>query len=169
MQEFAAVLGNSVSGLFALLGVFAAWRLRRKDDEYDRRAALSRERRRELIDLYAQAFTSFEQAIKCMHNREPYEVTPERSLVNAKVHLLSSEKVVLAYDDAAEKFENWANLHILASPSVSTVGDTTYTMIQAPDPTQKYKAPAHEAYKALHEAIRVFRQRIQSELDDISS
>lgn len=48
MQEFAAVLGGAVTGLFTLLGGLLAWWLKRKDEEGDKKIARALERRREL-------------------------------------------------------------------------------------------------------------------------
>ena len=125
-----------------------------------------REKRKELVELYAQAFTSLEQAMRCAIEREPYELTAERSLVNAKVHLLGSEPVNLAYDDVADKLQNWSALHVAASPRRTKMGDQTVVLLQAPDPTEKYKAPAQEAHNALHDALQVLRERMQNDLND---
>jgi hypothetical protein len=166
MHDFATVLGNAVTGLFALLGAFLAWRLRRKDDEGDRRALLAREKQKDLVDLYAQTFTSLELAMKCATEHEPYELTAERSLVNAKLRLLGSTPVNLAYDDVADKLRDWSRLHVAASPQRTKIGDQTVVLIQSPDPTEKYKVPAQEAYKALHDALRLLRKRMQNHLND---
>lgn len=54
MQDFAAILGSAVTGLFTLLGGLVAWRLKRKEEDQARKAAQAIELRRELIELYAQ-------------------------------------------------------------------------------------------------------------------
>jgi hypothetical protein len=164
MEAFSSVLGNVITGLFALLGAFLAWRLRRKDEQGVRDAALSVEKRRELIDLYAKAFTSFEQAIKCTIEQEPYELTADRSFVNAKVRLLGSEAVNLAYDEASERLQSWSALHLAASPPKRKIGEQTVVILQAPDPREKYKAPAAEAHKELHQALRVLRERMHEDI-----
>lgn len=164
MQEFAAVLGNAVTGLFTLLGGFLAWRLKRKDEDKDRKTTRAFERRRELVELYAQTFSSLEQAIKCAREQEPYELTAERTLLNAKIRLLGSEDTNLAYDEVAEKLQTWSALHFAASPRRMKVGEQAMVMLQAPDPTEKYKVPAQEAHKALHEALQLLRRRMQSDL-----
>ena len=166
MQEFAAILGNAVTGLFTLLGGFLAWRLKRKDEDGDRKVARALDRRRELIELYAQVFSSLEQAMKCAIEHETYELTAERSLINAKVRLLGLEAVNLAYDEVADKLKNWSALHVAASPRRAKIGDQTVVVFQAPDPTEKYKVPEQEAHKALHKALQVLRERMQANLSD---
>lgn len=166
MQEFAAVLGNAITGLFTLLGGLVVWRLKRKDEDKDRKATQVFEKRKELVELYAQTFSSLEQAMKCAMKQEPYDLTPERTLLNAKIRLLGSEETNLAYDDVAEKLQTWSALQVAASPRKMKVGEQTIEILQAPDPTEKYKVPAQEARKALHEALQVLRQRMQADLRD---
>ena len=166
MQEFAAILGNAVTGLFALLGAFLVWQLKHKEDDDRQKAARALDRRKELLELYAQVFTSLEQAMKCAIEQEPFELTAERSLVNAKVRLLGSDSVNLAYDDVADKLKNWSVLHFAASPRKTMIGDQSVIRLQAPDPTEKYKVPAEEAHKALHESLQVLRERMQAGLSD---
>jgi hypothetical protein len=164
MQEFTAVLGNAVTGLFALLAAFFAWRLKKTGDEKERETSLAIEKHRELSELYAQVFSTLEQAMKCTMSHEPFELTEARSRDNAKVRLLGSEEVNLAYDDASDKLQNWSALHVAASPQRTRIGDQTFITIQAPDPTEKYKAPAEAAHKALHEALQVLRVRMRADL-----
>ena len=164
MQEFAAVLGNVVTGLFTILGGLVVWRLKRKNEDSDKKAARKIDRRRELTDLYAQAFSSLEQAMRCALEQETYELTWDRTLINAKLRLLGSDEVNLAYDDVADKLKEWSALQVAASPRRVKVGDQTVVMLQSPDPTEKYKVPAQEAYEALHEALKTFRQRMQADL-----
>ncbi len=166
MQEFAAVLGNAVTGLFALLAAFFAWRLKKTGDENERKSSLAVEKHRELSELYAQIFSNLEQAMKCAMSQDPFELNEARSRENAKVRLLGSEEVNLAYDDASDKLQKWSALHFAASPRKTRIGDQTFITIQAPDPTAKYKAPAEAAHKALHESLQVLRARMRADLSD---
>jgi hypothetical protein len=164
MPEFATVLSNAVTGLFALLAAYYAWRLKRASDDRERKTALAVERHKELSDLYAQVFTMLEQAMKHTFALEPFDLTSERSRVNARVRLLCSDAVNEAYDDVADKLQSWSALHIAASPRQMRVGEQTLTIVQAPDPTREYKAPAEAAHKALHEALHVLRSRMRADL-----
>lgn len=166
MQEFASILGNAVTGLFTLLGALVVWRLKRGDENNDRKAKRALENRKELVELYAQTFSSLEQAMKCAMEQEPYELTPERTLLNAKIRLLGSQETNLAYDDVAAKLQNWSVLHVAASPRRMKVGDQTVVMLQAPDPTEKYKALAQEAHEDLHKALQILRKCMQTDLND---
>ena len=166
MQDFVAISSNVVTGLFALLAAFLAWRLKSIGDQKERSVALAIEKRRELSELYAQVFSSLEQAIKCATAREPYELTEERSRANAKVRLLASESVNLAYDDVSDKLQEWSALYVAASPRKTRIGDQTYTILQAPDPTERYKIPATRSHEALHESLQVLRSYMRSDLSD---
>ena len=164
MHEFAAVLGNAVTGLFTLLGGVVLWRLKRKEEESDKKIARSLERRRELVELYAQVFSSLEQAMKCAIEQEMFELTPERTLINAKVRLLGSESVNLAYDDVADKLKTWSKLYVATLPQKAKIGEQTVVVLQAPDPTEKFKIPAQEAHKALHGSLQDLRKRMHADL-----
>jgi hypothetical protein len=166
MQEFAAVLGNAVTGLFTLLGAFLVWRLKRKEDEGERKAAIAVAKRAELVELFAQVFTSLEQAMKCAIDQTPFDLTAEGSLVNAKLRLLASERVNLAYDDVSDKLQSWSSLHAAALPRKRTIGDQTFVVLQAPNPTENYKGPAEDAHKLLHEALQVLRKRMREDLGE---
>lgn len=167
MQEFAPILQNTVTGLFTLLGGLVVWRLKRKDEDQARKATQAVELRKELVELYAQVFSSLEQAMRCAREQEPYELTPERTLLNAKIRLLGSGETNLVLDDVAEKLQTWSALHIAASPRRMKIGEQTMVMVQAPDPTEQYKVPAQEAHKALHEALQLLRQRMKADISAV--
>jgi hypothetical protein len=44
------------------------------------------------------------------------------------------------------------------------LGDKTVVMVQASDPTEKYKGQAQEAHKVLHEAVYELRRCMQADL-----
>ncbi len=156
MQEFATVIGSVVTGLFTLLGALLVWRLKRSDESSVREEALRIQKRLELVDLYVQAFVTLEQAIKSVEFSDQFDLTTERSLVNARIRLLATAATNLAYDDAAEKLQEWSRLHALATPRPG--------LVQAPDPTAKYKEPAKAAHAALHAALDQLRKCMQSDI-----
>ena len=164
MQELATVLGQVVTGLFALLAAFFAWRLKGHGDERAREAAIAVERHRELTTLYSEVFSTLEQAMKCALHQEPFELTEEHSRANAKVRLLGSEEVNLAYDEVSERLQKWSELHYAASPRRTRIGDREYMTFQAPDPTAKFKVPAQEAHQALHESLTALREHMRADL-----
>jgi hypothetical protein len=159
-------VGASATGVFALLGVGLTWLLRRKDDAVARKAENARAKRAELVELYAEAMSALEQAIKCAHQREAYDITEDRSLLNAKIRLLGTEAVNFAYDDAAGKLHTWSRLHAQASPQRMKVGDHEAVIFQSPDPTAKYLLPAQEAHKAMHDAIKLLREHMQAHIGE---
>jgi pyruvate dehydrogenase complex dehydrogenase (E1) component len=105
-----------------------------------------------------------EQAIRHVRAGEEYPLHENRSEVNAKVQLLASETVGEKYAEAVHLLERWSELHVLASPRKMKAGETSYELIQAPDPTAKYKQPAAEAHDGLQKCIGSLVQAMRAEL-----
>ena len=168
MKDWVPVLVSVAAGTFALLGTFLGWWFKRMDEARARHVQLGIERRKELVDLYAQVFSSLEQAMASAFDQSSYELSPERTLVNAKVRLLGSHSVNLAYDDVADKLRNWSELQVAASPQKVHFGDQTATLFQTPDPTEKFKPLAKEAHGKLHVALQSLRESMREELEAVS-
>jgi hypothetical protein len=164
MADIAPFIGPGVTGFFALLAAYLGWRLKRSGEDRERRVAIALERRKELRELYAEIFVYLEQAMKHGIDLKPFELTPEVSRANAKLRLLAPEEVNLAYDDVSDKLHAWSVLHAKASPRQMQVGDQTITIIQAPDPTAKFKEPALAAHQALHDSLSKLRSLMRDDL-----
>lgn len=167
MADVAPFIGPAITGFFALLAAYLAWRLKRSGDDRERRVAIALERRRELRELYAEIFVHLEQAMKHGSELKPFELTPEMSRANAKLRLLAPEEINLAYDDVSDKLHEWSVLYAKASPRQMQLGDRSYTIIQAPDPTAEFKAPALAAHQALHESVSKLRCLMRDELREV--
>lgn len=169
MKEIITIIGNATTGVFALLAAYFAWRLKRGTDDRDRKTALAVERRKDLQELFSEVFAHLEQAIQRGQRLESFDLTLDLSRVNAKIRLIASEEVNLAYDDAADKLHEWSLLHVKASPRQMKVGESTIAIIQAPDPTAAFKKPAAEAYEALHASLDKLRKCMRSEIERAGS
>ena len=101
-----------------------------------------------------------------MLQHKPYDLTVERSLVNAKLRLLGSKSVRLAYHDAANKLQDGSRRYVAASPRRTELGNQTVVLFESPDATEKYKTPTKEAHEVLHAAVTRLRGHMQSNLRD---
>ena len=166
MTEYVAALAAVVSGLFAVVAGAVTWRLKTSTDEKDRSLAKAKAHRDELKDLYTSAFVAMEQTIKQVLNGEDFSIDKELSLTNAKVRLLASTGVEKQYCEVAALIDEWSALYVKASPRKMTIGDQTVTIIQAPDPTAKFKQPASDAYEELQSALERLVGLMRAELRD---
>ena len=166
MADITPFVVPAVTGFFAILAAYLGWRLKRSGDDRERKVAIALERRKELRDLYAEIFVYLEQAMKHGIERRPFELTAELSRANAKLRLLAPEEVNLAYDDVADRLRAWSVLHAKASPRQIQTGEHTITIIQAPDPTAEFKAPAEAAHRALHDSLAKLRTLMRHELSE---
>jgi len=164
MADIAPFVVPAVTGFFALLAAFLGWRLKRSGDDRERRVAIALERRKELRDLYAEIFVYLEQAMRHAIERKPFQLAAELSRANAKLRLLAPDEINLEYDDVSDKLHAWSVLHAKASLRQMQVGVQTITIIQAPDPTAEFKAPAAAAHQALHDSLTKLRLLMRNEL-----
>jgi hypothetical protein len=160
-----AIATALVSGAFGVGAAIVTWRLKASADDKERALAREKECREELRSLYTAVFVSLEQAIRHARSGEHFPLDKDRSEVNAKVQLLASEAVADKYSEASARLEEWSRLHALASPAKMKVGDETFVMLQAPDPTAKYKQPAADAHKALQAALGELIQAMRAEVN----
>lgn len=165
MKEIIPVIANVTTGVFALVAAYFAWRLKRATDDRDRKTALAVERRRDLQELFAEVFAHLEQAIQRGQRLESFDLTLEISRANAKIRLLASEEVNLAYDGTVQKLHEWSVLHFKASPRQIKVGESTVSILQAPDPTAAFKKPSSDAYESLHSSLSNLRKCMRSEIE----
>lgn len=166
MVDIAPFVGSTVTGFFALLAAYLVWMLKRSSDDRERRVAIALERRKELRELYAEIFAYLEQGMRNGIERKPFDLTTELSLANAKLRLLAPEEINLAYDDVSDKLHEWSVLYVRASPRQMQVGEQTFTIIQSPDPTLEFKAPAEAAHHALHDSVAKLRSLMRHELGE---
>ena len=156
----------ALTGIFALLAAYLAWRLKQAGDDRAHRLAIELDRKKVLRDLYAEIFQHLEQAMKHGQELKPFELTAELSRANANLRLLASDDINLAYDDVSDKLRVWSALYARASPRQMQMGDQTITIFQSPDPTAEFKAPAETAQQSLHDSVASLRTLMRKQLSE---
>ncbi|WP_186222582.1 hypothetical protein [Burkholderia gladioli] len=166
MKDYVTVIAAVVAGIFALISAYLAWRLKSSADASERSLAESRERRQEMKDLYASVIATLEQSIKTVQSAGEFSLDKELSEINGKLHLIGSEASIRQYHDVAERIRKWSSLHIQASPRRMSIGGDTILLIQSPDPTEKFKQPALDAYRELQGALECMIKQMRAEVRD---
>lgn len=164
MNEYIPALVAVIAGLFATVSAIIAWRLKSSSDEKQRIATLEKEHRDETKELYTRVFVLFEKAIRQELRLEEFTLGGDFSNTSAQIHLLATKQVGEQYSRVAALLERWSVLHRKATPQQMKVGEATYTLIQAPDPTAPYKEPAAEAYDELHRELHTLVDIMRGEL-----
>lgn len=164
MKNYATVIAAVVAGIFALVSAYLAWKLKSTTEANERTLVESRERKQEIKDLYASVIAALEQAIKKVQNTDDFSLDEELSEINAKLYLIGSEAAAQQYQDVAERIRKWSSLHSLATPRRMTIGGDTISILQAPDPTTKFKKSATDAYAELQCALESMIKQMRSEV-----
>ncbi len=159
MRELSDVLPSVVTGLFTLLAGALVWLGARIKEDGERAANQAKEKRSELLDIYAEAICSIEQAVKCIKQRKPFDLAPDSSLSNAKITLLGSKATCRAYGDVNDSLEAWSRLYVLAAPVTN--------LVQAPDPSRKYREDASKAFEEMRSKIDRLLDLMKQDLDGI--
>ena len=165
VKEFIPALAATIAGIFAIVSPFITWRLKNASDQRARLMAADKERRDEIKRLYTDIFVLFEQTIKQVFQGENCSWGREASEATAKIHLLAPAKTAARYFDVCSLLEEWTQLHRKASPRQMKVGEKTVTIVQSPDPTEKYKEPANVAYEKLEDELRKLIDVMRGELE----
>jgi hypothetical protein len=160
MKEYIPLISAITAGIFATLAAILAWKLKSSTDSRER----THKKNEELKTLYTNTFQLFEEAMRQTIHFEEYTLAQKFSENNAKINLLAPTPVVEKYLSAADLLESWSVLHVKASPKRTMVGDQVVITFQAPDPTAKYKEPANNEYKKLHEAIQSLVELMRNEV-----
>ena len=164
MKDYIPAIAAIIAGIFAIVCAIIAWKLKKSSDERARTTALDKEKRDEIKQLYTDTFTLFENAIRQVLNNEEFTLAQAFSENNARIHLLSPERVVTQYSEVASLLESWSRLHFKATPRQMRVGDQTVTILQAPDPTAQYKEPANAEYQKLQDELQKLIELMRIEL-----
>jgi len=105
--------------------------------------------------LYPSIVALFERAIRhVFHREDDLGLSRDFSDANAKVHLLAPSEIAAQYFNVVSLLEDWSRLYDKPTPRQMKVGDQTVTMLQSPDPTERYKGPAKAAHEKLQEELR---------------
>lgn len=165
MKDFVVIFAAVVAAIASLATAFFAWKLKIASDKNDRLYVKAKEEREELKLLYARVFVLFEQAIKQVTSSEKFALDKDISDVNAKVQLLSPQAIIDQYEAVGDLLHSWSALHAKASPRLIRVGEHTAMIVQAPDPTAKFKQPASEANEAFQVALRKLIEMMRWDLN----
>lgn len=164
MKDYVPAIAAVLAGTLALISAIIAWRLKVSSDEKLRKLTLEKERRDETKDLYTTAFQLFERAIRQILDQDEFDLAGEFSKTNSRIHLLAAEPIVSQYSHVCSLLTKWSSLQHKASPKRIRAGDSTFTLIQSPDPTAKYQEPAEEAYDELQRELTKLVQVMRDEL-----
>ncbi len=165
MKEHVPAIVAVIAGIFAILSAFLTWRLKTSTDEKVRQLTEKKQKRSEITQLFTETFSLFEQAIRQALKREQFTLQEAFSENNAKIHLLAPENVVTKYSEVSALLESWSRLHAKASPHQIKMGDQTVTILQAPDPTEKYKEPAKQEYDKLQQELHALVSMMRAEVN----
>jgi hypothetical protein len=159
------IISAAITGVSALLVAFIAWKLTNASNNKSRQIAAAKEHRDELKQLYTDVFVLFEQTMRQVWSREPFNLAQEFSEATAKIHLLAPDAIGEQYLKAAHLLEEWSTLQIKASPKQMDMGDgKTATIFQSPDPTEPFKIPAKEAHEKLQQEVQQLVKLMRSDL-----
>lgn len=165
MKEYLPAIAAVIAGIFAILSALLTWRLKTSTDDKVRQLTEEKQKRDEITQLFTDTFSLFEQAMSQVLNREEFTLQETFSENNAKIHLLAPQHIVTKYCKVSALLESWSRLHAQASPRQMKMGDQTVTILQAPDPTEKYKEPAREEYNKLQEELYVLVSMMRAEVN----
>lgn len=165
LKDVAPIVAATVSGFAAIACVVMTWRLTRLSTDRNDKSVRRKDAREEMKNLSVNTFKLFESAIRIIKAGDDFDLHDEFSENNAKVVLLMPERVTEQYHRAAHALEKWSFLHAKASPRRMKVGDETLIMLQAPDPTEKYREPASQALEKLQEDVRELVRLMRAEID----
>lgn len=164
MKDYVSIIAAIMAGISAVISAVIAWKLKGISDDRRDAADLRKERHTEAKALYESTFQLFEQAIREVWNRTPFTLAKEFNQNNARIHLIAPECVVQKYSEVAGLLESWSSLQAKANPRQMKMGDETVTIVQAPDPTAKYKEPAKVEHEKLQTALQELVALMRSEL-----
>lgn len=155
------IIAPIISGVFAIISAVIAWRLKIFVTENAREFNLKKEKYDELKELYTESFSLFENLIRLVMDFNKNTLTQECSKINAKIHLLAPKNIIEQYVQSSLLLESWSSLYAKASPK--KIGDRTY-LLQAPDPTKKFKGPAKQEYDHLQEELEKLFKLMRADL-----
>ena len=164
MDDYLPILGAVLSGLFALVSAIIAWKLKIWTADRERAWSTKKEHRDALENLYVDAYTAIEEAMRAVHLGEKFDPTERGSAVNGRIHLLASEEVREKYFEVMGLLQKWSKLHFLAKPRQIQMENATVTVVQAPDPATKHQGPEREARQALQSALDAMMKEMHEEL-----
>ena len=145
-------LPEVIAGLFALLSAYLAWRL----GEQSQAASIMREKRKEKEHLYESIYEAFERTTIEILGGKDRESVPKIISLNSKVALHAKADIADKYFQCCTLLEEWSELYDKANPKTK--------FVQSPDPAEKWKQPAKEAYEKLQPALKELADLMKQDL-----
>lgn len=164
MKEYIPIIVSVLAGLFALFSAVTAWRLKHNSDEKVREALAKDSAYKELKDLYVTVHETFEELIKETKSHGSSDLSSRFSKLTAELQMIASDKVMENYLQVADSYSDWASLFHKAYPAPKKIGDSSYIMLQSPDPTLKYKEPEKVAYDKFYDGYQELIKTMRSEV-----
>lgn len=156
------VITTVLAGLFAMLAAYYAWTLKLRDEKRSDRTA----KRAEKIELFSTVYTLFESGLRQVLNDKEFTLHSDFSKMNAKMELLAPESIKEQYFSCCNTFELWSKYHARSKPPKQELNGMTYTTLQSPDPTAKYKPLAEESYIKLQAQLGVLKDALKADLEN---
>lgn len=164
--ESATVAASVVAAVALLISGALAWKLKTLTEQRAERIAVKKQRHAELRQLYEGIFALFEKAIRHCLEGTDFTLADDFARTNAAIHLAGSDEIITRYGEACALLEQWSELHAKASPKKMQFGDETVTLVQAPNPAEKFQEPAREAYDKLQTKLQNLVALMRWELAD---
>lgn len=164
MKEYLPVIVSVLAGLFALFSAITTWRLKHSSDEKVRNALAKDSAYKELKNLYVTVHEMFEELIKETKSYESSDLSSRFSKLTAELHMIASDKVIESYLEIADNYTEWVDLFHKAYPAPKKIGDSSYIMLQSPDPTLKYKEPEKVAYDKFNDGYQELIKTMRAEV-----
>lgn len=148
------IVTSLVAGIFVLIAAYLAWRLRISE----KHAALMVEKRKEKEELYKKIHRTFDGMIQAVKRHERTAMQKEVIELNAEVALLASDEFGALYEESCQNLEEWTAVFPKAWPDTN--------LLQAPDPTAKYKEQERAAYQQFLENLQKLNTFMKADLNE---
>jgi len=160
MNEYVPIIVSVIAGLFALWSAVFTWRLKQSSDKKMRDIGKEEAAYNELKSLYIKIHQTFEDLIKETRSYGKSDLNAKFSALTAEVRMLASPEAITKYQQVSDLYQEWAPLYFRAYPAPQN----GFMIIQAPDPTLKYKEPEKVAYDQFYEKYQDFIEHLRSEI-----
>lgn len=164
MKDYVAVIAAIIAGLFTIISSFIMWQLKRKTDERLQEKSLNEAIFNEKKTLYVRTHELYERAIKSTRNYQNSHLLDLFSKLTAEINLIASDDVIQQYFYVANLFQEWIPLYLKAYPAPKKMGDSSYIILQSPDPTLKFKQLEKEAYDKFYSGYQELIKLMRIEL-----
>lgn len=165
MKELIPVVSALVSGLFTFISGVFLWKMKKNFDESNRKATIIEKKMEEKKQLYLDVHKIMDRTIHEITTRQRVSTLDEFHSVSAKVSLIAPGHISILYIECCQLLDNWSVLYERSLPKQIEVGNYKTTLIQAPDPTVKFKKPANDAFEELQRNLMKLIDKMREDLN----